>query len=302
MSRPEHSAPPELFYNEAEAEKYHTSSRMIEIQTKMSERAVELLCLPSAEDGGKKLLLDIGCGSGLSGAVLEEHGHMWVGIDISPHMLAIAAERGGGDVFLGDMGDGMFFRPGMFDGAISVSALQWLCNADKRWHEPRKRIARFFQTLYACLAKGARAVFQFYPENAHQMELITSAAMRCGFTGGLVVDYPNSSKAKKYFLCLFAGAPAGGYQLPKAKGDESNVDRSDSEAESEDGDEREPQRTVAYGSHRQHVKHEHKRGKHRDAVKSKNWVLKKKESQRKKGKDVRPDTKYTARKRQGKSF
>jgi hypothetical protein len=30
------------------------------------------------------------------------------------------------------------------------------------------------------------------------MELITSAAMRCGFTGGLVVDYPNSTRAKKY--------------------------------------------------------------------------------------------------------
>jgi 18S rRNA (guanine1575-N7)-methyltransferase len=29
--------------------------------------------------------------------------------------------------------------------------------------------------------------------------------MRAGFTGGLVVDYPNSTKAKKYYLCLFAG-------------------------------------------------------------------------------------------------
>ena len=32
------------------------------------------------------------------------------------------------------------------------------------------------------------------------MELITSAAMRCGFSGGLVVDYPNSTKAKKIYL------------------------------------------------------------------------------------------------------
>jgi 18S rRNA (guanine1575-N7)-methyltransferase len=36
--------------------------------------------------------------------------------------------------------------------------------------------------------------------------MIVSSAMRAGFTGGLVVDYPNSSKAKKVFLCLFAGA------------------------------------------------------------------------------------------------
>jgi 18S rRNA (guanine1575-N7)-methyltransferase len=37
------------------------------------------------------------------------------------------------------------------------------------------------------------------------VELIVSCATRAGFTGGLVVDYPNSTKAKKYFLVLFAG-------------------------------------------------------------------------------------------------
>jgi len=30
-----------------------------------------------------------------------------------------------------------------------------------------------------------------------QLELITQQAMRAGFTGGLVVDFPNSTKAKK---------------------------------------------------------------------------------------------------------
>ena len=30
-------------------------------------------------------------------------------------------------------------------------------------------------------------------------------ATRAGFTGGVVVDFPHSSKAKKYYLCLFAG-------------------------------------------------------------------------------------------------
>ena len=35
--------------------------------------------------------------------------------------------------------------------------------------------------------------------------MITSAAMKNGFTGGVIVDYPNSKKAKKYFLQLTAG-------------------------------------------------------------------------------------------------
>lgn len=35
--------------------------------------------------------------------------------------------------------------------------------------------------------------------------MITTAAMKSGFSGGLIVDYPNSAKAKKYFLVIEAG-------------------------------------------------------------------------------------------------
>uniref|UniRef100_A0A8C0Y0N7 18S rRNA (guanine-N(7))-methyltransferase n=1 Tax=Cyprinus carpio carpio TaxID=630221 RepID=A0A8C0Y0N7_CYPCA len=191
------------FYNEQEAKKYSQNSRMIEIQTQMSERAVELLSLPEDQPC---YLLDVGCGSGLSGDYLSEAGHYWVGVDISTAMLDVALQRDvEGDLLLGDMGEGLPFRPGMFDGCISISALQWLCNADKKTHSPPKRLYRFFSTLYSSLARGARAVFQIYPENSEQLELITAQAMKAGFTGGMVVDYPNSSKAKKFFLCLFAG-------------------------------------------------------------------------------------------------
>ena len=88
-----------------------------------------------------------------------------------------------GDLILGDMGDGLPFKAGAFDGAISISALQWLCNADKAHHKPAKRLFKFFTTLYACLKRGGRAIFQFYPENPSQIELITSQAMKSGFTG-----------------------------------------------------------------------------------------------------------------------
>lgn len=66
-----------------------------------------------------------------------------------------------GDLALADLGQGLPLRPGStFDGAISISALQWLCNADKAGHEPRKRLKRFFDSLYGSLARGARAVLQ----------------------------------------------------------------------------------------------------------------------------------------------
>lgn len=74
--RPEEAAPPEIFYNEDEARKYTENSRMVAIQAQLTERALELLALP--DDGEPKLLLDLGCGSGLSGEALSERGHIWV--------------------------------------------------------------------------------------------------------------------------------------------------------------------------------------------------------------------------------
>lgn len=56
-----------------------------------------------------------------------------------------------GSLVLSDMGEGVPFRAGVFDGAVSVSAIQWLFNADKKSHVPIKRIYKFFSTLYAAL-------------------------------------------------------------------------------------------------------------------------------------------------------
>uniref|UniRef100_A0A672F7T0 18S rRNA (guanine-N(7))-methyltransferase n=1 Tax=Salarias fasciatus TaxID=181472 RepID=A0A672F7T0_SALFA len=256
--RPEHSAPPDVvsyspFY-------CFCSSRMIEIQTQMSERAVELLNLP---EGQPCFLLDVGCGSGLSGDYLSEEGHHWVGVDISTAMLDVALDREvEGDLIVGDMGHGMPFRPGTFDGCISISALQWLCNADKRTHSPPKRLYTFFSTLYSSLSRGSRAVFQLYPENSEQLELITTQAMKAGFSGGMVVDYPNSSKAKKSGL----GSETSDKTVPNQ---------------------------VQYSGQRCRFKNM----KGKSAKKGRDWILEKKERRRRQGREVRDDTKYTGRQR-----
>lgn len=59
---------------------------MINIQLEMAERCMELLMLPEDETC---LLLDLGCGSGLSGSIAEESGHIWFGMDISGSMLSM---------------------------------------------------------------------------------------------------------------------------------------------------------------------------------------------------------------------
>lgn len=46
--------------------------------------------------------------------------------------------------------------------------------------------------------------------------MLTSAAMKVGFSGGLVVDFPHSTRAKKFFLVLMVGSTAG--SVPAARG------------------------------------------------------------------------------------
>lgn len=59
----------------------------------MTYRAIELLNLPPDEPA---FLLDIGCGSGLSGEILDDEGFMWAGVDIAPSMLGECSTEGAG--------------------------------------------------------------------------------------------------------------------------------------------------------------------------------------------------------------
>lgn len=268
MSRPENVAPAQYYYNAEEAEKYTSNSRIIEVQAHMSQRAIELLQLPSSGC----LVLDLGCGSGLSGSELSDSGHFWIGMDISPSMLLVALDREvEGDLMLSDIGNGFHFAPGCFDGCISISALQWLCNAEKASHNPYKRFSNLFNSLYKSLARGARAVFQFYPAHPQQIEIITQSAVKAGFMADMVIDFPESTKAKKYYLILHTGSKSS-YMNPMPLNDEDEVKVS----------KRKSVKKI------KHVKCKNK---------SKEWIVNKKDRQRKQGKEIRPDSKYTGRKR-----
>ncbi len=164
-----------------------------------------------------QVLLDLGCGSGISGAVLTKHGHAWIGCDISSDMLAVAqgtttsssmlpdgqlalqpqqkrlkpdsaalprntlsftsrtghnslnhkpakhpgranAAAGRGLVVQSDMAQGIPLRNNSIDGAVSISAVQWLCHAS----EPHKALRRLFRSLHRCLKPEGKAVMQLY--------------------------------------------------------------------------------------------------------------------------------------------
>ena len=244
----------------------------------MTYRALELLDLSAPS-----LILDVGCGSGLSGEILssteDSDGgpHTWVGMDISASMLGVALQREvDGDLMLADIGQGVPFRPGSFDAAISISAVQWLCNADSNEVTPQGRLARFFNGLYASLRRGGRAVFQFYPRDEAQRGMISNAAIKAGFGAGILEDDPET-KNSKFYLVLTVGAGQQGDVLGVVKGMD-NVDVFD-------------------------TRHKHRDKKNKKAAKgSKAWILHKKQHMESRGKVTKPSSKYTGRRRHGHNF
>ena len=76
--------------------------------------------------------------------------------DLDGHLRTLALIREvEGELVHDDMGVGLPFRQGTFDGVISISAIQWLCYSNDD-SNPRLRLHRFFQSLYRCLRRGGR--------------------------------------------------------------------------------------------------------------------------------------------------
>ncbi|KOS20902.1 putative methyltransferase BUD23 [Escovopsis weberi] len=275
MSRPEDSLAADVHYDDTEARKYTTSSRIQNIQASMTRRALELLNLT-----GPSFILDVGCGSGLSGEILSSVApadggpHTWVGMDLSPSMLDVALQRDvEGDLMLADIGQGVPFRAGTFDAAISISAIQWLCSAETSDTSPAGRLARFFNGLYAALKRGGRAVCQFYPKNDSQRNMITQAAVKAGFGAGILEDDPGTKNVKLYLVLTVGNTDEpGNRDITGVVDGMDNVDVLDAR-----------KRIKANNT-------DMKKG-------SKAWIIKKKEQMERKGKVVKSTSKYTGRKR-----
>lgn len=198
----------------------------VRTQSELTTRCLDMLCLE--DDAREEVLLDIGCGSGLSGETLTRHGYRaWVGIDASAAMLERATrgrsapkrtadekERRGniedpparGAVLRGDFSQGLPFRAGAFDGCVSVSAAQWLCagteSEDEAGNENDETLRRFFARLRFALRPGARAALQVYPKTVRETAAFEAAIRRVEhLTGVAVVAFPHENKSKKLFVC-----------------------------------------------------------------------------------------------------
>ncbi|OBT51410.1 hypothetical protein VE04_07207 [Pseudogymnoascus sp. 24MN13] len=277
MSRPEDILPPDLHYNDVEARKYTTSSRIQNIQASMTNRALELLDLdtPRHDPRYRLRLWTLRRDCQLSGGRVRRTTHLGWNGHLGFYAGRRGAARGRGRPAGADIGQGVPFRAGTFDAAISISAIQWLCNAESSDVSPTGRLSRFFNGLYASLKRGGRAVCQFYPKNDQQRTMISGAAIKAGFGAGILEDDPGTKNAKLYLVLTVGGAAtegAGGDITGVVKGMEG-VDVVD-------------------------ARRQHQAQKRKDVKKgSKAWILNKKEQMERKGKVVKTSSKYTGRKR-----
>lgn len=192
-------------------------------------------------------------------------------MDIAPSMLDVALQRDvEGDLLLADIGQGVPFRAGTFDAAISISAVQWLCNAESNDTSPQGRLSRFFGGLYASLRRGGRAVCQFYPKNEAQRSMVGAAAIKAGFGAGMLEDGAGTKNSKLYLVLTVGGGPIEGVV--------EGMEGVDVEQRSRRNGERRLKEEMGAKGSRQ-------------------WILKKKEQMERKGKVVKRDSKYTGRRR-----
>ena len=138
-------------------------------------RCLELSGLHPEALSGPPLVLDLGCGSGLSTTPLARRGCMSLGMDLSLEMLREARRRGC-EVVQADMSLPLPLRPGVVDAVLSVSSLQFL-------FEPTEgRPAA--QRLQTCVSEVARVVRAPPPFAAAAQE--AAAATGAGAATGVV--------------------------------------------------------------------------------------------------------------------
>lgn len=106
--------------------------------------------------------------------------------------------------------------------------------------------------------------------------MLTTCAQRAGFGGGVVVDYPNSAKKRKMYLCLMVGSQ----EIPRGlTGEEIEVDGKDGKK----GVKNEHRRKKDAALKGRELKKKAKKG-----IVDKEWILKKKDLYRARGKDGVP--------------
>lgn len=184
------------YYNNIEASRYSHCPQTQGIQRDLTRECVRLMA-DFLDFSERPFLLNVGSGSGLCGSVLSDINTEWIGIDISRAMLEKSdplVENIEMDCF-----QHLPFRNEVFDGAISVSAVQWVCVASF----PEIQSEIFMKEMFRIMKRGTVFVAQWYPSCQLHVSMLQNAANAAGFWGDVYTSFPHDSKARKKIMCLY---------------------------------------------------------------------------------------------------
>ena len=175
---------------------YANSKSMRKIQQNITSRAIELMNF-SRKD---LLILDAGCGPGFASMYLKEMGYKVVGLDINADFLYYYEIKDlnpvNADMCL------VPFKPNIFDGIISISALQWVFK-DINDNKMKNNLINLITYFYSILRNNSRAVIQFYPKNDEIMSSIgKTITENTKFIGEYIIDNPQNPRKRRIFLVL----------------------------------------------------------------------------------------------------
>jgi 18S rRNA (guanine1575-N7)-methyltransferase len=142
--------------------------------------------------------LDIGCGTGYSSCTIAEYGFRVVGIDLSRDMLNHHPDHEHIATIQADMRH-LPFRENEFDHCISISAYNFAAENATSKEMMLKLIQDAITTLTRVLANNARVVIEFYPTELQQEQFLLALKLS-KFSGGLLINDPNTKKEKKYLV------------------------------------------------------------------------------------------------------
>ncbi len=184
------------YYDSDEISKYAESKSLMNIQEKITIRALEILEL----NNKNALILDLGCGPGFAGIYLNELGYKIISIDLLLDFLRYYDIKELSPI----QSDMSFlpFRSRIFDAIVSISSLQWL---HRIYHSKTtiNLIKNLAADVYKILKPSSKAIFQFYPKNDSIMKEIGKIFIESTpLEGGFIIDNPESAKKRQIFLIL----------------------------------------------------------------------------------------------------
>jgi SAM-dependent methyltransferase len=202
------------FYYKENAKFYSSSNWMAKNQIDSTERALELLEDPRiggmlAEPINHLILLDLGCGNGFSSYVCEVQGFIVIGLDLSIDMLMenvhqqqtfnLGYERKAQNrVLINASIEKLPIRDRSIDHIISISAFNFVLDKSNSKREKIKILSKISDELFHILKQNGRIVIEFYP---HKKDLdYYLINFKKNYTGGLVIDFPNLRKEKKFLI------------------------------------------------------------------------------------------------------